>query len=134
MRIQSLLEAMADALEAEGIGPVHLRRLSAIDGCEGVVVRPGAARVSVQYIDGSCEVQLPVRVICKRRDAMLAMAEAEDAADALGMRAIDVDGTSVAVDCDADRARELELSDSDWSVWEAGLLCSYTDKPKEATE
>lgn len=123
--VEGVLKAVGASLTAAGLEPVYLRRLTAIDGQEGVVVRPGTMRVATEYINGSCDVELPVRVIVKRRRASQAMAEAEDAADALDLRVLGVGGTEVTVAAAADRARELELSDSDWSVWEADVTASY---------
>lgn len=136
MRTDDLLRAVRAALVGAGLEPVYLRRLSALDRAPegGAVVRPGALRVTAQYINGSSEVELPIRVIVKRRDASRAMAEAEDAADALSALALDVEGTGVTVSAGADRAQELELSDSDWYVWEADAVASYTIEAKEAMQ
>lgn len=130
--VQGVIEAMGAVLTASGLSPVHLRRLTAIDGQEGIVVRPGTLRATAEYIDGSCDVELPVRVIVKRRRAELAMAEAEDAAEALDGAVLDVGGSPVPVAAAADRARELELSDSDWNVWEADVTASYHIEGKSA--
>lgn len=131
MRQQALLEAIAAVIEGEGISPVYLRRLSSVDGREGIVVRPGPARVRAEYINGAMDVELPVRIICKRRGGAAAMADAEDVAQALTYVPLTVDGVSVEVVCGDERTRELELSDADWHVWEADATAIYRTEAKE---
>lgn len=126
-----VLRAVRDELKAAGLGPLHMRRLSAIDGREGIVIRPSAPRVSAAYIDGTSEVELPVRVICKRREAVRAMADAEDAADALALVAVKVGGDALTITCGPDMARELELSDADFHIWESTATARYEIRPKE---
>lgn len=128
--VNAVLKAVGSALEGAGMAPVFLRRLTAIDGQEGMVVRPGPMRSVAEYIDGSRDVELPVRVIAKRRSAAEAMAGAEDAADALDGALLEAGGSEVSVSSADDRARELELSDSDWNVWEADLTASWRIKGK----
>lgn len=133
MRIPDLLKAIRAELIRNGIEPVYLRRLSALDGREGIVVKPGTLRVLAAYINGSSDVELPVRIIVKRRSAARAMADAEDAADAadaLNLLTLDA-GEPVTIQCDSDRAKELELSDADWSIWEADASATYHIEPKE---
>lgn len=128
--VQGVVEAVGGVLTASGLSPVYLRRLSAVDGQEGVVVRPGTLRADVTYIDGSADVSLPLRVVVKRRSASRAMADAEDAAGTLDGLALEDGGTGVMLSAGADRARELELSDSDWSVWEADVTASWHTEGK----
>lgn len=123
--VRQVIEAVGGSLTASGLSPVYLHRLSAVDGQEGVVVRPGTLSAQAEYIDGSADVSLPVRVIVKRRDSALAMAQAEDAAGLLDMTALTAGGSEVAFAAAADRARELELSGSGWYVWEADLTASW---------
>jgi len=129
MRVPDILRAVRDELRSAGLGPLYMRRLGALDGREGIVIRPGAARVLSRYIDGSADMEMPVRVICKRREAVRAMADAEDAADALSLAVVTAGGETAVITCEAERARELELSDAEYSVWEATATARYEIKP-----
>lgn len=130
MRVEDILRAVRGELDAAGLGPLYMRRLSAVDGREGIVIKPGTVRIRNQYIDGSADAELPVRVICKRREALRAMADAEDAADALSLATADIDGRTAVITCDEDRVRELELSDAEYHVWEAVAVVQYEIEPK----
>lgn len=126
MRQSDFIKAITKALRDGGMDPVFPRRLSHIDKREGIVVRPMPARSAVEYIDGTREVEQGVRVICKRREAIRAMTAADDALDILDGLRLDVGGTEVTVTCSGDRAFELELNDSDYTVWEARATALYT--------
>lgn len=133
MRTEDIVRAAAREVAAAGIEPVFARRLSALDRAPegGAVVRPGPLRVIAAYINGASDVELPVRVIVKRRSAARAMAEAEDAADALSLVRVEGEDGEAVITCDAERAQELELSDADWSVWEADAVASFRIQPRE---
>jgi hypothetical protein len=135
IRQQDVIEAVGDVLRASGLSPVFLRRLSALDSSPegGAVVRPGPLRVLNQYINGTSEVALPIRVMVKRREASVAMSEAEDAAEALGGLVLPLGG-GVALSCDEGRAHELELSDAGWYVWETDATAAYTIEAREAIQ
>lgn len=127
MTTEEILRGVCSALRAEGIEAAP-RRISALDGREGCVVRPMPARVAVQYINGDMEVEQQVRVIVKRRRAADAMAAAEDAACAMdGLAIAGADGEAVLA-CSGDMCQELELNDQDFTIWEARATARYTKK------
>ena len=129
MTTEEILKGVARALSEEGIEGVQVRRLSALDGREGCVVRPMPARVTSQYINGDMEVEQQVRVICKRRRAADAMSDAEDAAYAMdGLAVYGDDGGMALLACDGDMCQELELNDQEFTIWEARATARYTKK------
>ena len=128
MTTEEILKGVARALSEEGIEGVQVRRLSALDGREGCVVRPMPARVTTQYINGDMEVEQQVRVVCKRRRAADAMSDAEDAAYAMdGLAVYGAEGMAL-LSCDGDMCQELELNDQDYTIWEARATARYTKK------
>ena len=128
MTTEELLRGVARALSEEGVGGVQVRRLSALDGREGCVVRPMPARVATQYINGDAEVEQQVRVICKRRSAADAMSDADAATCAMdGLVVEGADGPAL-LSCDGDMCQELELNDQDFTTWEARATARYTKR------
>lgn len=131
MGVEDVTAAVIGVLEGAGLAPVYARRLSRMDGREGLVVRPGSVRTARRYIDGSREAVLPVRVICKRRSAADAMGDAEAATDALDGATVVVDGNAAAVEASDETVQELEYSDADWSVWMATANVYYEEGPRK---
>ena len=127
MTTEELIRGVCAALGAEGIEAMP-RRISALDGREGCVVRPMPARVSVQYINGDMEVEQQVRVIVKRRKAAEAMSAAEDAACAMDGLVVAGREGDAALSCSGDMCQELELNDQDFTIWEARATARYTKK------
>lgn len=125
MTTSEILRAVTKALRAEGIG-AQVMRLSALSKREGCVVRPQPARVVTQYISGDAEVEQQVRAICKRRSAERAMADAEACAGAMdGMVVVGERGDRAILSCDGDAYQELELNESDFTIWEARATARY---------
>lgn len=120
----AIVSACADALEAAGIAPVYERRLSAVDGSEGVVVRIGPQGVLTQYIDGRAEVRQPLRVLCKRKAASKAMSDAEGAWDAMDGLVVSAGGVTACIEASG-TPFELSIDDSAYSIWEADATASY---------
>lgn len=127
MRTSEIVDAVARALRSEGVDPVYPRRLSALDGREGVVVRTLAPRVAAEYIDGTCDRVQPLQVISKRRKAADAMRDVEDAEDSLFGSSLAVGGVEVTLTRPSDLAQELELNESGWFAWETTVDASYRD-------
>lgn len=125
----AIVAAVADVIEGAGISPVFERRMEAIDGQEGAVVRTGVQTTATLYIDGQADVTVPVRVLCKRRSATQAMADAEKAWDAMDGMSLDVSGIPVSIE-PAGVPFELSMDESGFSVWEADATAAYTT-PKE---
>lgn len=123
--VSAIVAAAADAVEAAGVTPVYERRMSALDGAEGAVVRVGPQGVVTQYINGQADVAQPLRVLCKRRSASEAVADAERAWDALDGLAVDAGGTFVSVRATG-TPTELSLDDSGYSIWEVDATALYT--------
>jgi len=126
----AIVAAVADVIEGAGIAPVFERRMEAIDGQEGAVVRTGVQTTATLYIDGQAAVTVPVRVLCKRRSATQAMADAEKAWDAMDGMSLDVSGIPVSME-PSGVPFELSMDESGFSVWEADATAAYTT-PKEA--
>lgn len=124
-----IVSRVCDVLEAAGLSPVHERRMEAVDGSEGIVVRPGTQVTTTEYINGQCEVAQAVRVLAKRRSAARAMRDAEAAWDALSGIVLDVSGTSVVM-VPGSVPYELTFDDDSYSVWETTATARYTT-PKE---
>lgn len=122
--VAAIVSAVADAVEAAGVAPVFERRMGALDGREGAVVRIGPQGVVTQYINGQADVSQPVRVLCKRRDASDAMADAERAWDALYGLRVDAGGADVAVRVTG-TPTELSVDDSEYSIWEVDATALY---------
>lgn len=131
MTTEELLRGVVAALRSAGIDAAP-RRISALDGREGVVVRPMPARVAVQYINGDMEVEQQVRVIVKRRSAVEAMSTAEDAAEAMDGLAVGGAGGAAVLGVSADMCQELELNDQEFTIWEARATARYTRKGEPA--
>jgi hypothetical protein len=125
----AIVSAVADVVEGAGVSPVYERRLQAIDGQEGAVVRTGAQTTAALYIDGQADVRVPVRVLCKRRSATQAMTDAEKAWDAMDGMSLAVSGIPISIE-PSGVPFELSIDESGFSVWEADAAAAYTT-PKE---
>ncbi len=125
----AIVSCVCDVLEAAGLSPVYERRMEAVDGSEGIVVRPGTQVTTTEYIDGRCEVSQAVRMLVKRRSAVKAMRDAEAAWDAVSGIVMDVSGTSVEM-VPGSVPYELTFDDGSYSVWETTATARYTT-PKE---
>ena len=125
MTTEEILRGVAGALADAGISGVVLKRLSALDGAEGCVVRPQTSRVVAQYINGAADVEMQVRAVCKRRRAVDAMADAETAADVMDGLVIRGESGAAVLACSGDVCSELELNDNDYTIWEARATALY---------
>lgn len=128
MVVQDLLKVVRQELVDSGLPNVLIRRLSELDKREGVCIRTGVARVRNAYIDGSKDMELPLRIVCKRRSAAEALGNAEDVIDALDGVAFTIGTDVVVMACDGDATQEIELNDSGYYAWEADVTAYYTQK------
>lgn len=122
--VAAIVSAAADAVEAAGVTPVYERRMGALDGREGAVVRIGPQGVVTQYINGQADVEQPVRVLCKRRGVTEAMADAEKVWDALDGLRVTAGATEVTVTATR-TPMELSMDDSGYSIWEVDATARY---------
>ena len=127
--IADVTRAVCGALEAAGLSPVYPRRMSAVDGAEGVVVRSTPATVRAEYIDGTVDLSCTVTVWCKFRGAERAMGAAEDAMEALWGSTVDAGGVAVSLSQMGGGPGESELTDSGFSVWSVSASAAWTERP-----
>lgn len=128
MVTQDLLKATRQLLVDEGMEPVLVRRLSELDKREGLCIRTNVARARNIFIDGSRDMELPLRIVCKYRSAAEAMSVAEDVVGLLDGTLLKVGSSVVVFGCDGDATQELELNDSGFYAWEADVTAYYTQK------
>ena len=127
-----VVRAVCAELEAAGLSPVHPRRMSAVDGSEGVVVRATPTTVRAEYIDGTVDLSCTVTVWCKYRGVERAMGAAEDAAEALWGSVADAGGVPVALSQMGSGPSESELTDAQFSVWSVSARADWTQRPRRA--
>lgn len=78
-----ICERARDALAAAGMDDVHVRRLDALTGREGVVVRLMPSRTVRSYYDGTRDVACTFQALAKYRDALRAMNAVDEVAEVL---------------------------------------------------
>lgn len=78
-----ICERARDTLEAAGMRGVLVRRLGALSGREGAVVRLMPSATVATYYDGTRDVELPLQVVSVRRDPLAAMADCDLASEVL---------------------------------------------------
>lgn len=130
--IADVVRAACAALEAAGLSPVYPRRMSAVDGSEGVVVRATPTVVRAEYIDGTVDLSCTLTAWCKFRGVERAMGAAEDTMEALWGVSLDAGGTTVALSQMGSGPSESELTDSGFSVWAISARADWTERPRRA--
>ena len=78
-----ICERARDALAGAGMDPVLVRRLDALSGREGAVVRLMPSATVATYYDGTRDVLLSLQLVSVRRDPLEAMADCDLAMDVL---------------------------------------------------
>lgn len=128
MNTNDFLLSVRKVLTDAGKQNVLIRRLSELDKREGVCVRSSTERVCNAYIDGSSDMELPLRIFCKRRAASDALTDAEDIADILDGMVLLVGSEVVVIERGESTTQEVELNDSGFYTWEVNMTCYYTEK------
>ena len=127
-----VVRAACSALESVGLSPVYPRRMSVVDGSEGVVVRSTPTTVRAEYIDGTVDLSCTLTAWCKYRGVERAMGAAEDAMEALWGAVVDAGGVAVSLSQMGSGPSESELTDAQFSVWTVSARADWTQRPRRA--
>ena len=123
-----ICERARDALVEAGFADVHARRLDALTGREGVVVRLMPSTTQRTYYSGARDVTCYFQVVSKRRDPLQAMNDCHAAAEALPLADLASRNGSYEVSgpAEVDQDAQEVAADQGMHVWAARFRVAMT--------
>ncbi len=124
----AITRAARERLAEEGLGGAYTKRLDALTGKEGTVVRLVSSMVVDSHYDlGTC-LDVTYQVVCRRLSEAEAMADCTAAATALQHHAHPIAGGQVVDQEIYTPPQELELNESGYYAYETRLIAHVAQR------